>query len=277
LFMEGQLEPAKENFEQALAIFEQNLEPGEDRIWGVRSNLAQVLLELGQTEEGYTFLQAGYERVRNTKGASSREFADAAIDMADYYRRIGDLKQAYDRANEAVQAYSASLGRSQRSTATALIGRGVILRDGGDSVNAETDFREAWHALRKIGGEQDEDALKALDLLAISIAMQGRAEEAIELMRMYTENSEPVFGATYLPRIAALLNTGVLLGATGQREQAVESLQELLRLCSELPPGRRPEQCQKARMKLVEVYGELAESDPEGDWAERARLLNESP
>ncbi|MCH2162027.1 MAG: hypothetical protein MK085_09165, partial [Phycisphaerales bacterium] len=104
-----------------------------------------------------------------------------------------------------------------------------------------------------------------------------RAEEAIELMRMYTENSEPVFGATYLPRMAALLNTGALLRATGQREQAVVSLQELVRICSELPPGLRPEQCQAARMQLGAVYDELAESDPGGDWAERARLLQEAP
>ena len=267
----GRLEEAKEYFSRALQSFEASVGTTDQRVITIRSNYGLLLLQLGKVEEAEKVLLTVYDELKSNGENQNVELGNAALNLAEFNRSVGNIEESISFANEAVEVLTVGLGRPHPTTLDAILGRGTIYLSLGELAFAENDLREVWLTRSENDGNKNEATLLALERLGLAVAQSRRLDEAIDLMQTYVENSLDVYGATYPSRMTTLFNAAILMRQSDRLEECIDLLLDLKSLCESVSEAEIP-QCANLNGFLLTVYNELSKKYPDSDWPEKAKM-----
>ena len=114
------------------------------------------------------------------------EHPDTAItlhNLAELYRRMGDLSKAEPLLKEALEIYQKVLGRENPLTASSLNSLALVYQDMGDYAKAEPLFKEALEIRQKVLGPEHRDTATSFNNLALLQFDTGQIEEGKRLAK----------------------------------------------------------------------------------------------
>lgn len=171
-------EAAADQHRKVLAIRHERLGP-DHRATGIsHNNLGVALYSLGRTADGMRHVEAAVRIHRAALGEdhwlTAREKYVLSIILAD----LGEHERADQLFDEAYNTTKAIYGRAHRDSVMMLPGRAYTLNRRGDYGEAERLAREALSLLPELGAAQERYLQFSLARLVVSLAGQGRLEEA---------------------------------------------------------------------------------------------------
>jgi protein O-mannosyl-transferase len=203
------------------------------RSWIAHINLADHLVQHGQTEEARPHYAEGLELLTSTnwrRGNLARAFEitgqleegiaqlsrDLAGDLTDReraetFRRLGDILVLDNRTDEAIEQFQKSLEIEPQNAPT-LANYGIVLADKGDYEKAVEKLQESL--------DMAPNNVRAQSRLGMSLRKLGKANEAIEALARAVQLN-PNDGKTREELAIAFLMVDDQAGAVSQIQQAL--------------------------------------------------------
>lgn len=182
---------AAEQHQKVLAIRHERFGP-DHRATGIsHNNLGVALYSLGRTAEGMRHVEQAVRIHRARLGEdhwlTAREKYVLSLILAD----LGEHERADRLFDEAYATTTAIYGRAHRDAVMMLPGRAYALNRRGDYGEAERLAREALSLLSQLDATRERYRQFALARLAVSLAGQGRLEEAEAAVAELCPNKSP--------------------------------------------------------------------------------------
>jgi tetratricopeptide (TPR) repeat protein len=170
------------------------------------------------------------ELARSVVGEHHLEFALAAHNLAEIYRRIGDFGRAEPLARQAVDVRKLLLGPHHLATAASLNNLAGLCYQMGDLEAAVPLFRETAEALRGTVGEQHPHYASTLHNLAEVYLAQDNLAQAGQLYRQALDIRRAVRGPQHAEYHASLGRLAWVHRQLGNYPQAEALYRELVEL-----------------------------------------------
>jgi tetratricopeptide (TPR) repeat protein len=174
----GDLQPAREHLEQALAIQSRDSDPRN--LSSILANLGLTLRDLGQREEARTHLLRALELHRQVFGDTHPAVASDLNNLAMLAREMGDFQQALEFLRPVVDILRRTYGDVHPYTSQALTNVAGALREIGDADSARMHLEAALQIDQQVFGEHHPQVIADLNNLAVIERELGNTEAAQE-------------------------------------------------------------------------------------------------
>jgi non-specific serine/threonine protein kinase/serine/threonine-protein kinase len=222
----GRYEEAVRHLRAAVELHREMYPPGHPEIGVVLSNLGLALSHAGRYEEAEESLRESLA-IAEASNLDAGRAASVRTNLAVLLKDLGRYEEAEPLYREALAMDREEYGESARVMRD-LSNLAVLYRRRGRSDEAIELLREAISMARRLGLEEEPDAVMALGNLATALYGAGRDEEAEPVYRQSIERKRRVFGEDH-PNVAQdLSNLSVLLWRTGERARAESTAVEAL-------------------------------------------------
>ncbi|MEM9554022.1 MAG: serine/threonine-protein kinase [Acidobacteriota bacterium] len=199
-----------------------------------------MLDRLGAHQEARTQLEEALELMRSTPATAPDDLAATLTALAATLKHLGEYESALDLGRQAVgllEDLKAPASRSPESApaphplhATALIEVVSILCHLDQYADAESPALEALRVARGLRGDQRQQQMLALDLLATIRSKHGDYPESASLRRQSLALRRELFGESHPSLATPLSNLGLALRWSGELEAAERTYSEALEL-----------------------------------------------
>jgi tetratricopeptide (TPR) repeat protein len=219
---------AEKHGRKAVEISESHFKPGHPRIATSRSNLGEVLRNIGALKEARDLLRMALESDEKSFEPGHPRIALRQSVLALVFQDLGELKEARDLLRMALESNEKSFEPGHPKIAIRQSNLASVLQDLGE-------LKEARDLLR-MALESDEKSFEpghpgiALSQANLALVLQDLAElkEARDLLRMALESDEKSFEPGH-PRIAiSQANLGEVLKNMGELKEARDLLRKAL-------------------------------------------------
>ncbi|MGW2843254.1 tetratricopeptide repeat protein [Streptomyces sp. NPDC001493] len=272
------LEPAADHYRRALSGLVAALGDDAQAVLTCRSELAEVLVGLEQTEQAeelFEALLAGSRRVPGDEDTNSRILL---ANLAASAYKAGDLDRAemlYTRV--LVDAIRAD-GEEHQLTLAIRSGLAHVHEGRGDIDGALVMHGRVLADLLRVLGADHPDTLAARDALGRGLGAAGRTARAIETLRLNLDEHLRVRGERHPATLVARCHLAEVHLLAGDQERAAVLFRQNLDAAHHLGPDHP--QALLARHRLATTYqeaGNPCRAVPllEEDLAERSRLYGE--
>ena len=139
----GRFIAARHSLSRALASDEKSFEPGHPSIARSQSNLALVLLDLGQLEEARDLLRSALASNERSFESGHLSIARSQSNLATVLRQLGQLEEARDLLRKALASAVKSFEPGHPSIASRQGNLALVLKDLGQLEEARDLFRKA--------------------------------------------------------------------------------------------------------------------------------------
>jgi predicted ATPase/DNA-binding SARP family transcriptional activator len=238
--------------------------------------IARHYLRAGlEREAARYFRQAGEHARRLFANSEALEYFQAALalghpDPAGLQESIGDVQTLSGRYEAALTSYESAAAAAEPARLAAIEHRlGAVHHRLGHWDRADRHFEAALAAVGQDGGD---DARRARILADRSLTahLRDRVDQALELAREALELAEAADDAEAVAQAHNIL--GILVGRSGDRDEARRHLERSLTLAETLPD---PTARVAALNNLALVHGSAGELDRALELAEEALVLCE--
>ena len=142
------------------------------------TDLGYVLIESAQMEGAEATFRRSYALLLEALGPDHPRVADAAIDLANLFHRLGRYEERERLLRQALAIYDAQeIAESDRS-GLALLHLGYLLTEKGDVEAAEALLRRSLEISRATGDSESVRVANACKILGLNLEVQGRHREA---------------------------------------------------------------------------------------------------
>ena len=264
LVAQGQYEPARAQFERALAI-RKELDPESVGVAHTVRALGMLDSRLGRFEAAEAALDETLALAIKVRGRRHPVVASLLESQAILAGRQLDYDKAVPLFEEAVAIQAEAFGEEARDVATSRINLGTALRGQKQWERARTQLEEARRVLEATLGPEHQHVAEVDHSLANVLTDMGNYAEATLHIRRAIEVFEKVMGKDNLDLALFRYNLADLLGRQGNWKEA----RDLLELAADVRTRKKspPHFLGDTLLLLARALDELAE-DPD-----RARAL----
>jgi tetratricopeptide (TPR) repeat protein len=243
-------------------------------------SLADLLVREGnKLAEAESLLREALAMQRKFFGDEHQDVARSLAGLANVLSMEGRSAEAEPLFQEALEMRRHLLGTESSDVAWSLFNLGSFLYYQGRWDAAEKALREALDIRRKLYAS-DPEVLDVLDLLAMTLAAQGRLLEAEALARECLARREKK-----MPDDWHTCSTQSLLGSVllGQKKYSEETERLLLTAYdgmnqreNTMPAYARP-RLRETLQRLVQLYGETNRPDQVAEWKQKLSEFDKTP
>jgi len=149
--------------------------------------LGRVYAEQGEYADAEAAYRDCVDTLRATPGASPEALANALVQLAGVFYRLGDFAHASEAYAEAIALEEVRLGKDHDDLLGLLSIRAGLELKLGRPVEAEALLRRELDTITRTRGRERREAASALDNLAEALSQQDRKPEAAELRQQARE------------------------------------------------------------------------------------------
>ena len=194
----------------------------------VREHRGRALAVTGHFHEAVAEMRKASKGLDAVFGSSSRVAAYAALNLAPWERRVGEVQLSLNRTNAAMQALEGLIDKDSMDYAFALTTRGVTLVSARRSEEALRDLSAAEATYRRILGDEHWDTLTAQFNRAVALAYLRRFAEADEALAPLRNPSTPIARRDWALHVAGIVERkrGDWDEAIAKQRAAEQAIQE---------------------------------------------------
>ena len=260
---QAQFEPARGDFEEALAINRARLAPARD-IARDLYRLGTLEFSAGDSELGIDLLRQAATRLEISGSDKTTQFASIQHDIGVMLVQRGELDEARQALASARELRQRLLGTEHPDLAATLKELAGIARQQGANDEAESLYLEALSINESMLGGEHAETANNLNSLAVFYRGLNRLEVSLEYAQRAVAGATRAYGPRH-PTVGIMtINVGSMQRALGQLGAALESSNEgLAILVGTL--GEEHHLAGVARNALAGVQhdmGNLAEAEP---------------
>jgi tetratricopeptide (TPR) repeat protein len=197
----GELEPARELLELAVAGDLQNFGEEHENVATLRSNLANLLQDLGELSTALTLLEKALASDLAHRADNHFKILLRRNNLALLHQHMGNPEKGREVLAPALEASLPVLGEDHQMVAIARSNLGAILTDLGEFDAAEAMLRSSLDSdLRRHGEEHPYPAIRRFRLANLCEA-RGDLPGAIALLEVVIRSEQAVRGPSH-PRLA---------------------------------------------------------------------------
>lgn len=185
-----------------------------------KNHLSLSLMALDRLDEAEVLLAEAVAIIEAQPVRIETSFAQALHNHAAVALRRGDLAQASERFERALESARFTTGEHSAQSAAALAGWGSTLLKLERFDEAEATQREALTILRERLGEHHPDVIETLNNLAVGLRQAGKAAESARLHCEGLALRRDAFGRESSSFAQGLLNLSWVVAELGQPETA---------------------------------------------------------
>ncbi len=250
----GDYDLALDGLRESLRIREQILGRNHPLTAESLNNLAVTLHHLARLDEAAAAYRESIERMREVPAVDRTHLARSATNLADIERRNGNLAQARNLLDEALEIQQQQSGEEPHpSLATTLASLAQLEHELDNPAAAEDHWREALRIRRAAFPRPHATIATTLVGYGSFLVDRQRPAEALPLLRQGCDEYEAALPAEHWLRAYAQVALGVCLTQLRQFEAAERILLEALPLL-EASRGTDSEEATRARAALRELY-----------------------
>ena len=242
-FQLGQIDAAKQLFQQSLGVLEKNPVPQTD-LAAVLDDLAKVY----SRQQRWTAAKQAYERAleldRHMLGEDHPRVTMHLNNLGVVAQNMGELKQAEVLYREAIRRHERDPGERRAETVLSKGNYGVLLQREGRLVEAEPLLRDAVAETVSLYGADHYAAGYARVSLAILLQEKGAAAEAESEYRQALAIYDKALPPNHQFRAAALMHLALLLVDRGRGGEALSLSEQSIRIWSATSPDTSPSTAQ---------------------------------
>ncbi|HOX45416.1 MAG TPA: CHAT domain-containing protein [Myxococcota bacterium] len=258
---QGRLEEALPLRREVLADLRRCLGQEHALVPRAESELAEVLLQLGQPFEAVPLLEHAHAALLAREGEADADTLSAAGSLGYAAFQAGQLDRARSVLERGLTLARERLGADHEASLLLLNNLGLVLNALGQSERARLLYAEAWEALRRLGKGEEEGGLRARHNLAQTLRELGLLSAAEVHERASLEGRTRRLGRAHPATLYSLHGLGLVLLERGHLAEARLSLEEALKLRRETLGERHPETLNSL---AVLAQAAAAGGDPEG-------------
>ncbi len=188
----GDNRTAKTHIERAVTLAEKGALPPIDKA-ALRNDLGHVLRDLGDLAGAEKAYQMALEEMKaaGPKGASGvGGIYNSLAGTAMARNQLDQAKKYYD---ESLEALGPMEGPNLREILQARANRAVLLKKQGDLAGSEAELRLISERVRSSLSDREPFLVNVETGLAITVALQGRAAEALPIIRRTVASAKQIF------------------------------------------------------------------------------------
>ena len=242
-FQLGQIDAAKQLFQQSLGVLEKNPVPQTD-LAAVLDDLAKVY----SRQQRWTAAKQAYERAleldRHMLGEDHPRVTMHLNNLGVVAQNMGELKQAEVLYREAIRRHERDPGERRAETVLSKGNFGVLLQREGRLAEAEPLLRDAVAETVSLYGSDHYAAGYARVSLAILLQEKGAAAEAESEYRQALAIYDKALPPNHQFRAAALMHLALLLVDRGRAGEALSLSEQSIRIWSATSPDTSPSTAQ---------------------------------
>jgi tetratricopeptide (TPR) repeat protein/class 3 adenylate cyclase len=213
---------------EAMALAQNNFEPGHPSIATSQSNLALVLQDLGQLEEARDLLREALASNQKSYEPGHQSIAACQSNLALVLRDLGELKEARDLLREALASDQQSYEPGHPSIATIQSNLATVLQGLGQLEEARDLLREALASNQKSYEPGHPSIAIRQSNLATVLQGLGQLEEARDLLREALASDKKNFEPGHPSIAISQSNLALVLQDLGQLKEARDLLRQAL-------------------------------------------------
>ena len=265
-----ELPEKRELLERSLELFrELEVEPGV-AFAGSLNDLALIDMGLGRLDDAIERLRRSREIVESLHGPLHPYTLAVQGNLAVVFMKSSRFAEALEAERDVLEKRRDIHGTDSVAVAKSLNNLGNVLGNLGRFRESEASLSEAREIWLRLVGEEHFDAVNTTRNLARVIELQGREEEALELLRRAAAVRDPGLGDYDFPFFAN--QRAALAMRLGRPDDAVRELEGLLEGMENVLP---PEDDRIVQTLVLLAEARLEASDDRPDEGERARAASE--
>jgi hypothetical protein len=246
----------------------------------LRTNLANVLRDLGQFEQSRELDEQSMREQRETIGEGHPHTLMSASGLAGDRRGLGRYTEALELDLETHAQWLYLFGEQHPRTLAAQSNLAVSYRLVGDFVNALTLDEQVYQRRREAFGENHPQTLMSASNLARDLRDAGEYDRSVALLRTVFDGFTEVLGADSRQALVARVNLAVSLRMSGREHEAAELLSYAYARLNDTLGATNPETlgARLSRAANFHVMGEarLADRETEATRGQYADSLGEN-
>ena len=201
-------------------------------------NVAEILFELGYTDEAVKTGRAAVERARSVFGPDHRIAMYFESNLAEYIRTSGGFRQAYEMQQDLWARRSEHLGEEHPETLASMHNIAAALGNMGEWDECLRMQRQVYELRCRVLGEGHPDTLLSLCGVAGALGNLGDHQKARELFAQALEQYREVLGAEHPATLRAQVGLAMALDKCGMVRESLDLLEKALKLQKKvLRPG----------------------------------------
>ncbi|MCX5397660.1 tetratricopeptide repeat protein [Streptomyces sp. NBC_00102] len=272
------LEPAADHYRRALDGLVAALGDDAQAVLICRSELVEVLVGLGETEQAEELIEALLAGTRRVVGGDDTNTRILRANLATSAYKAGDLDRAETLYERVLADVIRAEGEEDQLALAIRSGLAHVHEGRGDIDRALVMHGRVLDDLLRVRGEDHPETLAARDALGHALESAGQSARAIETLRLNLDEHLRVHGERHPATLVARCHLAEVHLLAGDQERAAVLFRQNLDAAHHLGPDHP--QALLARYKLAITYREAG--DPrralplfEKDLAERCRLYGE--
>jgi tetratricopeptide (TPR) repeat protein len=231
LWVAGDDDGARRNYQDALAIDEQTLGKTHPKLATTLNNLGKVLERQADYPGAWAFYERALANQQHAGQDDSLLTARILNNSGVLCRLRGDLQEARSRLERALSLRREALGEAHPDTATTLDNLGLLCQAEGDRRSARRLIERALLISRRALGDEHPDVARSLHDLGMVLHEQGALDEARERLEAALVIRERVLAPQHPDTAMTLIALGALARDQGDPEAERSYLEQALEIC----------------------------------------------
>ncbi|MEX1364542.1 MAG: serine/threonine-protein kinase [Nannocystaceae bacterium] len=274
LSIEGEYEQAKQHFERALRLHEQELGSEHPAVARSVSNLGTALSSLGDYAQAKLLHERALRIQEAALGPEHPEVADSLVDLGIAHHRLGEYEQARLDYERALRIKEAALGPEHPDVAACLANLCSVFEQQAQYEEARDCHERALQITEQALGPDHPIVANGLSSLGIVLFRLGEYEPAKQRLEQSLEVRERVLGPDHPDVAVSLGNLGGVLKAHGDYEHATQYYERALTILEEELGPDHPEVA-IVLSNLGTILYHQAKDDEARPYLERALRIKE--
>ena len=216
----GELEPAIQNYREALAVLRGALGDDHPTVAGALGNLAIALKDARQYEQAEKAYLDSLAIQRKVLGPRHPDVGNALNNLSVMYLDLGKFEQALATAQEGAEILRATLGDANETTNITRLNAARARAQLGDLANAESELRALIATRRQLLTTGNISFALTVDALADVLNRQRKFAEALPQAHQALDATEKSVGRDHWRWAAVNRTLGVALTGLGRYAEA---------------------------------------------------------
>lgn len=196
----------------------------------IQNRLGRSLVNLSDAERAIPILTASLETRQKLLGNAAAETIQTRVNLGEALHEKGNLVECRKFVEETLKLSQASLGPSSPESLHSMNNLGAILLDQGELPKAVEVLEEALKLRRESLGTENKETITTMNNLAMGLlAAVGKGAQALAMHEELSPLTEKVLGASHPNTISSLNNLAMAKLQAGQRAEATEMFEQVLR------------------------------------------------
>jgi tetratricopeptide (TPR) repeat protein len=233
------------------------------------SDLAGLEVARGKPRQATPLYERSAEMFRAALGEDHPDHAGARLGLGVHLQTLREYSMAEAELTRHLEIVRRTAGAEHPVVALAHLQLAELRRQSGDLPGAERDYRQALDMVRRFEVPADGVHASLLHGLGVVVRLQGRLDEAADLLRHALEIDRTSTGEEGRAHLESLLELAQVEAARGKDGVALEGFQRLLSAQDELlasyaclPPGPGRDELLSTPWRLTEALLTLALRQP---------------